>query len=85
MVSLTDRQRQICLLLSVGQAAKSIARLLDIGVRTVELEKQQIAASLKIPTRQLTIWAVENRTDLFKAIKDKKAVPKSILDLIRST
>ena len=85
MVSLTDRQRQICLLLSVGQAAKSIARLLDIGVRTVELEKQQIAASLKIPTRQLTIWAVENRTDLFEAIKDKKAVPKSILDLIRST
>jgi DNA-binding NarL/FixJ family response regulator len=85
MVSLTDRQRQICLLLSVGQAAKSIARLLDIGVRTVELEKQQIAASLKIPTRQLTIWAVENRTDLFEAIKDKKAVPKSILDLIGST
>jgi len=85
MVSLTDRQRQICLLLSVGQAAKSIARLLDIGLRTVEMEKQQVAASLKIPTRQLTIWAVENRTDLFEAIKDKKAVPKSILDLIGST
>ena len=85
MVSLTDRQRQICLLLSVGQTAKSIARLLDIGLRTVEMEKQQVAASLKIPTRQLTIWAVENRTDLFEAIKDKKAVPKSILDLIGST
>ena len=59
--SLSDRQRLICLLASVGELDKRIAILLDISLRTVELEKQRIASNLGIPTPRLLIWAVENR------------------------
>jgi DNA-binding NarL/FixJ family response regulator len=59
--SLSDRQRLICLLASVGELDKRIAILLDISLRTVELEKQRISSSLGIPTPRLVIWAVENR------------------------
>ena len=37
----TDRQRAICLLLSYGEPDKRIATLLDLGLRTVELDKQR--------------------------------------------
>jgi hypothetical protein len=59
--SLTDRQRLICLLVSTGELDKRTAILIGISQRTVELEKQRVAASLRISTPRLVIWAVENR------------------------
>ena len=78
MSSLTDRQRLICLLASVGESDKRIASLLEIGVRTVELEKHRVAYSLDIPTKHVVIWAVENRQALASKVKSWDGVSDSI-------
>src|SRR6478736_8337837 len=79
---LTDRQRLICLLASVGELDKRIASLMDIGVRTVELEKHRVASYLGIPTKQLVIWAVENRHNLRDEIRDWANVADAVCELI---
>jgi DNA-binding NarL/FixJ family response regulator len=80
--SLTDRQRVICLLSSVGELDKRIANLLDIGQRTVELEKRRVANSLGIPTQRLVIWAVENRRVLRAEVQNWAGVSELIRELI---
>jgi PAS domain S-box-containing protein len=62
LFNFTDRQRAICLLLSHGEPDKRIATLLDLGLRTVELDKQRAASTLKLATGALAVWSVENRT-----------------------
>jgi DNA-binding CsgD family transcriptional regulator len=81
VTSLTDRQRLICLLTSVGEQDKRIASLMDLGVRTVEMEKQRVAATLRIPTKHLVIWAVENRHALRTEVKDWSGVSDSMREL----
>ena len=82
IAELTDRQRLVCLLVSIGLTQKRIANLLDIGVRTVEHEKQLAANLVNLPTKQLVIWTVENRKQLRAAIKDWSNVPIAVRDLI---
>ena len=82
VTSLTDRQRLICLLASVGELDKRIASLLHIGLRTVDREKQRVAYSLDIPTHHLVIWAVENRQALSAEIKTWNSVSDLIRELI---
>ena len=76
--SLTDRQRLICLLESVGEPDKRIASLMGIGKRTVELERHRVANSLDIPTKQVVIWAVENRQALRAEVKNWGGVSDAI-------
>ena len=64
LFTFTDRQRAVCLLLSYGEPDKRIATLLDVGLRTVELDKQRAASKLKLATGALTVWSVENRLGL---------------------
>src|SRR6187200_255032 len=71
---LTDRQRLICLLTSVGEPDKRIARMMELSTRLVEKEKHHVATSLGIPTRLLVIWAVEHRNVLRAEIKDWESV-----------
>ena len=80
--SLTDRQRLICLLTSVGELEECIAKLLEIGLRTVETEKQLIATRLGLPTRLLVIWAVEHRNALRSEIKDWESVSDRVRALV---
>jgi len=58
---LSARQRLICLLGACGVNQKRIATVLDIGLRTVELERHRSAKALGLPTPAATIWAVSNR------------------------
>ncbi|HEY2414140.1 MAG TPA: PAS domain-containing protein [Pirellulaceae bacterium] len=58
---LSARQRLICLLGAYGVNQKRIATTLDIGLRTVELERHRAAKALDLPTPAATIWAVSNR------------------------
>jgi DNA-binding NarL/FixJ family response regulator len=51
-------------MLTSGKTDKQIARALDIGLRTVELEKSRVAKGLGLHTSQVLIWAVENRAAL---------------------
>jgi PAS domain S-box-containing protein len=73
---LSDRQRLICLLLSYGEPERRIARRLDLGLRTIELEKHRVAQQLKLPTGKVTIWAVENRWALLAELGLKQAYSK---------
>ena len=82
LLALTDRQRAICLLLSYGEPEKRIANLLDLGLRTVELDKQRVAKQLGIPTAQVTVWSVENRCDIVASLHDKKILPDSVIRTI---
>jgi DNA-binding NarL/FixJ family response regulator len=79
--SLAQRQRLIGLLVSNGELEKCIADLLDVSLRTVELEKQRIASCLGIPTPRLAIWAVENR-QVLQADVDWVGVSDSIRKLV---
>jgi PAS domain S-box-containing protein len=58
---LSARQRLICLLSASGVNQKRIASLLDIGLRTVELDRHRAAEALGLPTPAATIWAASNR------------------------
>jgi PAS domain S-box-containing protein len=69
VLALTNRQRLVCLLLSYGESEKQIARTLDLGLRTVELEKSRVAKVIGLPISQVTIWAVEIRSELVAAIR----------------
>lgn len=80
--SLTERQLIICLLASLGEPDKRVASLMEIGVRTVELEKHRVAYSLDIPTKHLVIWAVENRQALRAKVKNWDGVSDSIRELV---
>jgi len=73
--AMTDRQRLICFLLSVGESEKHIAATLDVGLRTVENDKYHVAKQLTIPTAHVLIWAVENRQAILRAIENKSAIP----------
>jgi hypothetical protein len=72
----------VCLLTSVGEHDKRIANLMDIGKRTVELEKRRVAHSLGIPTQKLVIWAVENRLALRAEVQNWALLSESIRELI---
>lgn len=80
---LSARQRLICLLTSLGQTQKRIASLLDVGLRTVELEKQRVAKTLELPTTAVTLWAVENRAALMDSISGSDQISKSVEAVIR--
>jgi hypothetical protein len=54
---------------SIGQSDKQIANALDIGLRTVELERNRVAKGLGLPTSRLLIWAVENRAALNESLR----------------
>ena len=79
---LTDRQRLICLLTSVGEPDKRIARMMELSTRLVEKEKRHVATSLGIPTRLLVIWAVEHRNVLRAEIKDWESVSDRVRALV---
>ena len=79
---LTDRQRLICLLTSVGEPDKRIARMMELSTRLVEKEKHHVATSLGIPTRLLVIWAVEHRNVLRAEIKDWESVSDRVRALV---
>lgn len=79
---LSDRQRFICLLSSIGETDKSISSLLKISLRTVEWEKQRTGKKLGIATHKLVIWAVENR-DLMRAeVENWGSVSDSVRELV---
>ena len=83
MRTFTDRQRAICLFLSYGEPDKRIARLLDISLRTVELEKQRLASTLSLATRSLALWSVENRQGLIATMKDVNPFPAAAAKIIQ--
>lgn len=60
-VQLSDREQQILALLGQGQSSKQIARVLDIGVRTVETHRQSIRRKLDLAGQaELIRYAVEH-------------------------
>lgn len=77
VLALTDRQRAICLLLSYGEAEKRIAKLLDLGLRTVELDKHRVAEQLGMPISRVVVWTVENRHSLVATIQDNRLLPEA--------
>lgn len=77
VLSLSDRQRVICLLLSYGEPEKRIASSLDLGLRTVELEKQRVAKQLGVPTPSVVVWSVENRHGLLATMQDNRLLPEA--------
>ena len=83
LLSFTDRQRVICLLLSYGESEKRAARLLDLGLRTVELDKHRAAKQLGIPISRVVVWSVENRHGLVATIRDFNLVPEEAAKIIR--
>jgi PAS domain S-box-containing protein len=82
VLALTDRQRAICLLLSYGEPEKRIAKLLDLGLRTVELDKHRVAEQLGMPISRVIVWTVENRHCLLASIEDKKLLPEAAAEII---
>jgi PAS domain S-box-containing protein len=82
LLSFTDRQRAVCLLLSYGELEKRIAALLDIGLRTVEHDKQRVARKLNLPTSRLVVWSVENRYGLLSTFQDSHLMPESLARII---
>ena len=60
-VQLSAREQQILSLLAQGQSSKQIARVLDIGVRTVESHRQNIHRKLDLAGQaELIRYAVEH-------------------------
>src|ERR1044071_8175287 len=84
IAELTDRQRLICLLVSIGATGRRIAKLLDISLRTAEHEKRHVAKLANLPTRLLVIWTVENRRELYAETQDWQSVPSDVRELIAS-
>ena len=82
LLSFTDRERTLCLLLSYGELEKRIPRLLDVSLRTVELDKQHVAKKLGIPTSKVVIWSVENRYGLVSTFQDFHLVPEAVARII---
>ena len=83
LFNFTDRQRAICLLLSYGEPDKRIATLLDLGLRTVELDKQRAASALKLATGALAVWSVENRQGLIATMKNVNPLPEAAAKIIQ--
>jgi PAS domain S-box-containing protein len=83
LLTFTDRQRAICLLLSYGEPDKRIAHLLDLGLRTVELDKQRAASKLSLATGALAVWSVEYRQGLIATMKDVNPLPDAVAEIIR--
>lgn len=61
VLSLTDRQRQICRLLAAGHASKEIGAKLSVTRGTVDNHRAQIAEKIGIPPRQLVAWCGEHK------------------------
>jgi len=60
-VAFSEREQEILALLGRGQSSKQIARLLDIGVRTVETHRQSIRRKLNLAGQaELIRYAVEH-------------------------
>lgn len=83
LLTFTDRQRSVCLLLSYGELEKRIASLLDVSVRTVELDKHRAAEKLGIPINQVVVWSVENRFALVSTFQDCHLLPSSAARIIQ--
>ncbi len=59
--ALSEREQEILSLLGQGQSSKQIARVLDIGVRTVETHRQNIRRKLDLAGQaELIKYAVEH-------------------------
>jgi PAS domain S-box-containing protein len=82
VLRLTARQRLIALLCSHGIPQKRIADLLDIGLRTVEMEKQRTAATLGLQTRSAALWAVSHQRRLTDSLSDTGLIAPDIERLI---
>ena len=80
--SLSPRQRLICLLSSHGVMQKRIAGLLDIALRTVELERHRAAKALGLPTPTATIWAVSNQQLLKSSLASDGLLPPAVEQII---
>jgi DNA-binding NarL/FixJ family response regulator len=61
---LTDEQRIVCALIARGMTSKAIARLLDVGLRTIEKRRARAASTLGLETGVLIIWAARNMSQL---------------------
>jgi PAS domain S-box-containing protein len=83
LLSFSDRQRAICLLLSYGEPEKRVASMLDVGVRTVELDKHRAAQQLNIPISRVVVWSVENRYGLVSTFQDFNLIPASVARIVR--
>lgn len=83
LLTFTDRQRAICLLLSYGEPDKRVAKLLDLGLRTVELDKQRAASKLSLATGALALWSVEHRQGLIATLKDANPLPEAAAKIIQ--
>ena len=60
-LQLSEREQEILVLLGQGQSSKHIARVLDIGVRTVETHRQSIRRKLDLAGQaELIRYAVEH-------------------------
>ena len=82
VLTFTDRQRAVCLLLSYGELEKRVAKMLDVSVRTVELDKHRAAEKLEIPINHVVIWSVENRFALVSTLQDCNLMPASAARII---
>jgi DNA-binding NarL/FixJ family response regulator len=82
---LTERQLAICLLLSHGISQKRIATLLDIGLRTVELEKRHVAAALRSTTNAVSLWSVEHREWISESTSKSSLLTPAVLEEIRKS
>jgi hypothetical protein len=56
--------------------------VLDIGLRTVEFERQRIAASLGLHTRSATLWAVSSQQRLADSLADTGLITPAVEKLI---
>jgi len=79
---LSARQQLICLLSSYGVDQKRIANVLDIGLRTVEWERNRVAKTFGVPTPAVTIWAVTNRQLLRASLIGSELLTPSVEQLI---
>lgn len=77
------RRLLVCLLLSLGETEKQIAKTLDCGIRTVEMEKHRVAKALEIRTQLVVMWAVENRDAIIEAIQDEGPLPQDVIQIMK--
>jgi hypothetical protein len=79
---LSPRQRLICLLSSYGLTQNRIAGLLDMGRRTVELERHRAAITLGLSTPGTTLWSVSNQKILRASAITSGLLTPSIVKVI---
>ena len=82
---LSERQRVICLLPSHGISQDRIAKLLDMGLRTVELENEGDADTLGITTKVVALWAAKNHTRISESTIGSSLLTPAVLGEIQKS